>query len=324
MTTTSAPGKIILAGEHAVVYGRPAIAIPVWDRKAVVTIVAGADESGCHIVAPQISLDARLADLPDDNPLALIVRLALDAAGLSQVPDWRIHIHSTIPIAGGLGSGAAIGAAVVRAVIKRAGGDASPQLVSRLVFESERIYHGTPSGIDNTVIAYGTPIWFVKGESPSQFSVGAPLTLLIADSGISASTKEVVGAVRQEWQRDRARVEWLFDAIAAVVQRMRIVLERGGSEKLGALLTENQVLLRALQVSSDGLERLVEQAIAAGATGAKLSGAGRGGNIIASVTPDIMGDVRNALLAAGARSVIVTKLPVAQSTFDTPNDGAPT
>ena len=161
MFLATAPGKVILVGEHAVVYGRPAIAAPVWQTVATATIAPAAPGSGCHIIAPDVGLALRLADAGDDEPLAVVTRLALARLGITRAPDWQITLHSDIPIASGMGSGAALSTALVRAVMLGAGHAAEPAEVSDLVYESERFYHGTPSGIDNTVVAYGMPIWFV-------------------------------------------------------------------------------------------------------------------------------------------------------------------
>jgi mevalonate kinase len=307
-TTASAPGKIILVGEHAVVYGRPAIAVPVGEVKATATIMDMPPGSGCTLTAPDVGLQLRLTAALASQPLALIVRLALLRLGLPLDPDWQITVHSTIPIASGLGSGAALSAALVRVVYAHAGQPATPALVSELVFESERFYHGTPSGIDNTVIAYGLPIWFVKGAAPVPFRPKVPLTLVIADSGIAAPTKETVAEVRRGWLADPARYEACFDAIAALTQAARLAIEQGALATVGHLFNENQARLVQLGVSSPPLKRLIEAAHAVGALGAKLSGGGRGGNVIALVQPETVEAVRRALLAAGAKHVIVTTI----------------
>ncbi|RIK37930.1 MAG: mevalonate kinase [Chloroflexi bacterium] len=306
MTAASAPGKVILVGEHAVVYGRPAIAVPVWEVTATVTVTDRAPGAGCVLIAHDIGLHQRLDSTPDSEPLALVTRLALAQLGLPSNPDWQIELRSTIPIASGLGSGAALSAALVRALFAHAGQPVAPAQVSQLVYESERFYHGTPSGIDNTVVAHGQPVWFVKGEEPVVIEPKGSLTLLIADSGIAAPTKETVGDVRRGWQADPVRYEAWFDAIAAVAREARQAIEEGDLARLGRLFDENQALLAQLGVSSPPLERLVEAARAAGALGAKLSGGGRGGNVIALVEPANEEPVRQALLASGAKRTIST------------------
>ena len=162
-----------------------------------------------------------------------MTRLALAELGIDDVPDWRIDLQSSIPIASGLGSGAALSTALVRAIFAHAGGPTDAEVVSRIVFESERIYHGTPSGIDNTVIAHGVPIWFVKGERPQPFTPPVRFLLAIADSGIRSPTKETVGDVRRGWQANPARFEAWFDQIAALVWQGRRAIEAGDLGRLG-------------------------------------------------------------------------------------------
>ena len=304
--TATAPGKVILLGEHAVVYGRPAIVVPVWQTVATAQVQAGEPGSGCVLVAHDLGETIRLRASGDEQPLALVARLALAELGIVGEPDWRIDLRSTIPIAGGLGSGAAISTALVRAIFAQAGQPAAPQTVSRIVYESELIYHGTPSGIDNTVVAYGAPIWFVRGQPPQVFAPAVPFTLVIADSGIHSPTKETVGDVRRAWQAEPARYEALFDAVAALVHEAHRALSTGDLPTLGLLMNENQAILEQLGVSSGPLERLIAAARGAGALGAKLSGGGRGGNVTTLAAEDRAEAVKEALLAAGAVRVIVT------------------
>jgi len=305
-TAATAPGKIILVGEHAVVYGRPAIAVPVWERVATATITPLPSGAGCFLITPDIGRRFVLADTADDNPLALVTRLTLAKLGAPNNPDWQIEMRSQLPIASGLGSGAALSTALVRAIYAQLGQPADPAQVSALVYESERFYHGTPSGIDNTVIAYGMPVWFIKGQLPATFQPRHPLTLAIADSGIAAPTKETVGDVRHGWQSNPARYEGWFDEIGALVQAARQAIEQGDLPGLGALFNQNQAVLAQLGVSSPQLDQLIAAARTAGALGAKLSGGGRGGNMIALLDPAQTQRTVAALQHAGARNVIVT------------------
>lgn len=308
LTTASAPGKIILLGEHAVVYGRPAIAVPVWEIVATATITDLPAGSHCVLIAPDIGLQTRLIDAPESLALALVVRLTLARLDLPPDPNWQITVASTIPIASGLGSGAALSTALVRALYAHTGQPVTPAVVSELVFESERLYHGTPSGIDNTVIAYGLPVWFVKGQSPTIFTPRQPFTLVIADSGIAAPTKTTVADVRLGWQADPVGYERRFDAIAQLTVAARQAIEEGEIAELGPLFDRNQALLVELGVSSLPLERLTQAAKTAGALGAKLSGGGRGGNVIALVGPEKIMAVQQALFANGAKSALVTTI----------------
>jgi mevalonate kinase len=307
MITAIAPGKIILAGEHAVVYGRPAIAAPVWEVQAKATMSAAPPGSGCIIQARDLSKEIRLAQASDDEALALVTRLALARFGLPANPDCRIELTSEIPIASGLGSGAALSAALVRALALFAGQTPDPALVSELVYESEKLYHGMPSGIDNTVVAYGMPVWYIKGRPPERFTPGMRLTIAIGDSGIASPTRRTVGEVRRRWQEAPECYERWFDEIAAVVHAVRYVIEYGEPAALGALFDQNQHLLAQIGVSTPALEQLIVAAREAGAYGAKLSGGGGGGNMIALVDDETATPVKAALLHAGARRVLITR-----------------
>ncbi|MCU0509050.1 MAG: mevalonate kinase [Anaerolineae bacterium] len=305
IAVASAPGKVILFGEHAVVYGRPALAAPVAQVCASAVVEAG--EPGSGLILDAMDLRERVTLACAGHPLAEIARLALAELGMSE-PDWRVGISSTIPIASGMGSGAAVSAALARAIATAAGRPFSAETVSALVYEVERLHHGTPSGVDNTVIAYGQPVYFKRGEAPQPFAIGAPLMLAIGDTGIASPTKVAVGDVRAGWQRETARYEALFDAVAEIVESARQAIAAGRVGELGPLMNQNHGLLREMGVSSPELDRLVEAARAAGAGGAKLSGGGRGGNMIALVTRETAATVANALSAAGARRVIVTDI----------------
>ena len=308
MTTAIAPGKIILIGEHAVVYGRPAIAAPVWGLQATATILDAPPGTGCLISAPDVDLHFSLAEVGDEQPLALVLRLALRRIGMTHIPDWQVELHSELPIAGGLGSGAALSAALVRAIFAHTRQTIDVNTVSELVFESERFYHGTPSGIDNSVIAHGMPIWFVKGEPPVPFLPSCSLHFVIADSGVRSPTKETVGDVRKGWQQSPAQYESWFDAIAQIAHQARQSIEQGQGDELGGLFTQNHALLQQIGVSSPLLDRLVQAALDVGAEGAKLSGGGRGGNVIALIKPKQREAVEQAFLQAGAKRVLATKI----------------
>lgn len=311
----SAPGKVILFGEHAVVYGRPALAVPVTQVRAEATVEPGLEGAGPVIYAEDLREEVIVADAPADHPLAAAVRMALAQLGLAEPPSWKVTVHSTIPVASGLGSGAAVSAAIVCALADAAGRALAPPEVSALVFEVEKLHHGTPSGVDNTVIAYGHPVYFARrgGRPPEPahtvffpVRIGRPFQLAIANSGIASPTRVAVEDVRRACQREPARFEGLFDGIARVVEAARIAISEGEPERLGPLMDENHALLSEMGVSCPELDGLARAARRAGAAGAKLSGAGRGGNLIALVTEQTAGPVTAALRAAGAVDVIIT------------------
>jgi len=296
--------------------------------------------SGITIDAPDLERRWTLADTPD-HPLSELVMSILAYLGITVPLDLLIEIRSAIPIAGGMGSGAAIATALARALTSHLGRNLLEAEISALVYTSEQRFHGTPSGIDNTVIAYEHPIWFVR-ESPSSvvasqlqeasasapdmgtdqprttdngqrthltiepIRIATPFTLLIGDTGLRSPTRLPVGDVRQRWQADPACYQALFDAIGGLVVQARAALAEGDLGALGALLDQNHDLLSRMGVSSTELDRLVGAARVAGALGAKLSGAGWGGVMIALVTPAVHERVVQALHDAGAARVLET------------------
>jgi len=307
MSTASAPGKIILFGEHAVVYGRPALAVPVTQVHATVTVEAGA-EPGVWLEAPGIDLHCFLSAIPADHPLAAAVYHVVAALGVSLPEALKIRIHSTIPVASGLGSGAAVSVALIRALSAFLGQPLPDERVSALAYEVEKIHHGTPSGIDNTVITYARPVYFVKGRPIETFHAGQPFSLVIADTGIPAPTREAVGDVRKLWEAHPEECEKIFDEIGQIADLARQKITSGEWQALGELMDRNHLLLRQLTVSCPALDRLVQAARQAGALGAKLSGGGRGGNMIALIDKENAPAVTEALKSAGARRTIVTQV----------------
>ncbi len=308
-----APAKAILFGEHAVVYGRPAIAVPVTQVQARASVTAEplAPAGRVWLEAPDTGLSCDLASLTDDHPARLLVEGLLKTLAIDHLPALRLRISSTIPIAAGLGSGAAVSVAALRAISAFIGHPLDDAQVNALAFEVEKAYHGTPSGIDNTVITYACPLYFTKGQPFELLKVAAPFTLVIADSGVPSPTAVAVAGVRERWQSNPERYEALFDEIATVVKAARQVIESGAAEDLGPLMDQNQRFLQEMGVSSAELERLVEGARSAGAWGAKLSGGGQGGNMLALVPPQKAEAVVAALTLAGAVRTITSVVQAA-------------
>jgi mevalonate kinase len=185
----------------------------------------------------------------------------------------------------------------------------SDEEVNKLVFEIEKLYHGTPSGIDNTVITYAKPVYFIKGRPGETFTVGKPFTLVIGDTGIQAPTKQAVADVRRLWLKDTSRFEGIFNEIAQLSLIARRSIESGRPDMLGELIDHNHILLQEMTVSSPELDRLVIAARNAGASGAKLSGGGRGGNMIALVDKKEDAEkIAQAILSAGAKQTLITEV----------------
>lgn len=304
----SAPGKIILFGEHAVVYNRPALAVPV-NQVQVDVEVLDSDKPGVWINASMVDLHGELSTLPSDHPIgSVILKVAQHLLGISPLPNISITIVSTIPVAAGLGSGAAVSVALIRVLSSFLSKPLTNEKVNQLVFEIEKLHHGTPSGIDNTVITYNMPVYYIKEKPIETFICGKPFTIVIGDTGVPAPTKESVGDVRRLWLRDSNRFESIFNEVAQISTMARHLIETGRPELLGELMNHNHEFLQQMTVSSPELDVLVAAARKAGALGAKLSGGGRGGNMIALVDPASAESVAEALISAGAKRTIITEV----------------
>ncbi len=294
------------------VYGRPAIAVPVRGLRTIARVTPLTTGHGLRLMAHDLHEQVWLRDAPEDHPLGKAARLVLEHLNATE-PNAELHITSTLPIAAGLGSGAAVAVATIRALARFLGRELPAEEVSALAYEVEKLHHGTPSGIDNSVVAWEQPIYFVKGQPPHPFRLTGTLHLLIADCGKRSATKQAVAEVRRHWQNSPDEFEAYFDAIAQITRKARQALAQGDRAALGDLLTRNHAILQKLGVSLPILDDLVTAARSAGALGAKLTGGGLGGNMIALVTPATQEAVRQALRDAGAVRVWVTPGPHAQS-----------
>ncbi|MCY4022829.1 MAG: mevalonate kinase [Anaerolineaceae bacterium] len=298
MIRESAPAKIILFGEHAVVHGQPAIALPFPALRAQITIRESATAlefrsvNGTLLAAPH--LPKRSDPLLLQVLLTILCRLRIDAREVS------VLLDSGIPQACGLGSGAAIATALTRALARHAGRSISAAEVNDIVFETETLFHGTPSGIDNTVIVHESALCFTRGMEPLPVRIARPFQLLVADSGDRCATHIPVSAVREQLQLHPEETAMILEDIGAIVHRASRALACMQPPALGALMYDNHALLGKLGVSSPLLDDLVCAARSAGAAGAKLSGAGRGGVVIALVEESRADDVALALEEAGA------------------------
>ncbi|TAM90292.1 hydroxymethylglutaryl-CoA reductase, partial [bacterium] len=199
-------GKIILIGEHAVVYGRHAIAAPV-----AMVIRARAEDSsdGTQLIIPRWGVEQRLdPGTKRSNLLLQSLELILKRLALVDRP-LRIFVDANVPRAGGLGGSAALAVAVIRALDAHCALGLTDGEVCAHAYECERLAHGTPSGIDNTVATYGRPLLYQRGEPPlvEALHVAKPLPMVIGLSGVESLTAHTVARVREAWQRDTPRYE---------------------------------------------------------------------------------------------------------------------
>lgn len=307
--TATAPGKIILFGEHAVVYGEPALAVPVptLQARVIISPVITGQSGQIQIEAPDISLSSSLTDLERDHPLRAAVNQVVGEESLDRIPACQIQIISSIPPASGLGSSAAISSALIRALSGFLGEALTDEEVSRAAFEVEKIHHGTPSGIDNSVVTFQQPVFYQKGKPLEFLSIKRPFQLLIAGSGSPGDTKKAVAQVRENWIEDPLRYNQFFTEIGTITTTARELITSGEIQKLGPLMENNHSILKEMGVSTPALDRLAQAAKQAGALGAKLSGGGLGGYLIALPGDDI-DPVREALLDNGAENVVLTTI----------------
>ncbi|MHB0923099.1 MAG: mevalonate kinase [Bellilinea sp.] len=315
--TSFAPAKLILFGEHSVVYDRPAIAIPFTGvhARAAIFAMPVAPSGQVQIDAQAVQMDKTLDQLDPDDPIAITIHGVMDKFGISSLPAMHIRLTSTIPIAAGMGSSAAVSVALARALSTFLGHPLPDADINDIAFKVEQQLHFTPSGVDNTVITYARPVYFVRSQPLEFLHVLQPFDLIIADSGISAATGPMVSGVRERFNADPARYNALFDKISSIVLLARDCIEHGSAVDLGPLLIENHALLKGIGVSTPELDILVEAAMTAGALGAKLTGGGGGGNIIALAPEDRIENIQNALLAAGAHQVWTAKVLPPQEPF---------
>lgn len=307
----SAPGKIILCGEHAVVYGKPAIALPVFNVKTKCNIIArpSAPTDETLIIAPNIGLKCHFGCLVETHPIRTTIRLVLEHLKIDHLPVCEIQIHSTLPTAAGLGSSASTSVALIRALSAFLGHPFDNEVANQIAFEIEKIHHGTPSGIDNTVITFEKPLFFIKNKPIEFLQLCKPLTLIIADSGIKSATVKVVQQVKELHKANPQKYDGLFDQIEMISLSIKQHLESGKIKSVGELLSRNQDILREMGVSSPKLDRLVTSAVEHGALGAKLSGGGQGGNMIALVEPENAESIAAVLKSEGAVNTIITQVP---------------
>jgi mevalonate kinase len=282
-------GKVILLGEHAVVYGVPALAVGI-DRGARAT--ARALEKGPSTLLVR-GWNVTVRDNEEEHDLARAFRALLDASRDDDptLPAFAVEVEADLPPGGGLGCSAAIGVAIARAVHPGVGDDG----LQERAMAWERVFHGNPSGVDAAVSALGGCVFFRKGEPLERVRVRGPLYLCVGSTGIASGTKTMVDAVARLRARRPEIVAKSFEGVRSLVHNARLAVEAGDRFALGRLMDLNQMLLGGLFVSSQEIERMCSLAREAGALGAKLTGAGGGGSVVALVPSAPVGD---AVLAA--------------------------
>lgn len=289
--------KVILLGEHSVVYGHPAVALPLHDLRMRATAAPVPGPSRL------CSLDYR-GPIDRSGPRFACVARAFDKARefsgrLGQ--SFEITTRSDFPHARGLGSSAAASGAVIRAVLDACRRDASADELFALTQMAERVAHGNPSGLDAAATSSSSPIRFQGGRMRPVSQRIAHAHLVIADSGVQGSTREAVSGLRRRYEQDAEGVGPLIDGLGALARTAITALHDGDAPALGEAMNRAHTVLAGLDLSLPVLDRLVGAARRAGALGAKLTGGGLGGCVIALTGSEGTADrVRSALRRAGA------------------------
>ncbi|MFH1434884.1 MAG: mevalonate kinase [Pseudomonadota bacterium] len=261
--TGNGGGKLILMGEHAVVYGKPAIGMNL-DRgiEAALTAI----DKG----PPTVELDQR--------GFAAFVSAAAHA-GLDP-GRFNVAITSSLPVGQGLGSSAALSVALGRAMLAALGREETDEKVIELAHVMETVFHGSPSGMDARLALGRGPLLFRKGEEPETLRVGAAVPIVVLTTESSPSTKVMVRRVREQYEKNPKKISGLMDHIENLVLEAGTFIQKGHLYELGRAMNENHGVLWALGVSTGELDSLREKALKAGSPGAKLTGGGGGGAVI--------------------------------------------
>ena len=271
--------KIILIGEHSVVYGEPSIALPfsAIKIKALVTSSTTKTTIDCAFY------NGLLDDMPELlDSLKKAILLSLEKIKQTNTP-LAIRIVSDIPAERGMGSSAAVAVATVRALFDYFNVTLPYSLLLQIVDEAEKIAHGNPSGLDALMTSSNTPYFFIKGQVPLAISLNLDAVLIVADTGITGRTKQVVAAIAQKYQaeQDSGPYHLAIQKLGQLAHSSKQFIESNEPVKLGHAFNEAQDALSLLEVSSPELNTLITVARENGALGAKLTGGGAGGCMIA-------------------------------------------
>jgi mevalonate kinase len=245
-----------------------------------VGIARGAHARAAPSERSTLRIGDRAAELGDGSEVARGLEALLDALGARNL---AVEVTLELPAGCGLGASAAIGVASAKAVLELLEPRVTPtfERVFTAAMAWEQVFHGNPSGVDAAASTRGGCIQYSKGEGVELVGLGRSLPLVIAVAGPPASTREMVESVARLKERRPEVVQKTLDGILSLVKNARLCLESGDSPGLGQLMNLNQMLLSGLHVSTEGIERACALARDAGALGAKLTGAGGGGSVVA-------------------------------------------
>ena len=270
--------KIILMGEHSVVYGQPAIALPLPSVQLSVTLSSRQDNQ--RIIKSRY-YHGSLENLP--SSMIGIKKLidTLSARFNDQETGWDLKIESQLPAERGMGSSAASAIAIIRAFFDYYDEPLDRTLLLQLADVEEQITHRSPSGLDAATVSSDKPLFYVKGRIGVPIEMNLDASLVIADTGKKGATKEAILAVKDELKNNDEKAEEHIKHLGELVNQTKDYLAQNDIVKLGDALNFAQTDLAALNVSDPSLDHLIHVARDNGALGAKLTGGGRGGCMIA-------------------------------------------
>ena len=267
-------GKVILLGEHAVVHGCPAIAAGI--ERGVRAKAQTAARNLLRLAPWGLEVSP---DPEGDEPLERAFAAAL--ASYPEPPTVELRAEVELPAGAGLGCSAAIGVAVLDAIDEALGLERSREELASAALVWEKVFHGNPSGVDNTMSALGGVALFRRGEPLRPLHVNKPLHLAIGYSGQPSSTREMVASVARQLKDDPERVKKAFEGIEVLVRNARVAIEAGDLVALGQLFDLNHTILNALMLCTTKVDAMCQAAREAGALGAKMTGGGGGGCMFA-------------------------------------------
>ncbi len=299
----TAPGKAILFGEHSVVYRGPALVIAI-DRRARI-IASKRDDKRIGFDCLDLGFEgyfegdhykAITGENWRGNRLqAMLVSARKTMERLDIQSGVDLTIRSDIPVAAGLGSSAAICVCTVASIAELFDGDLSNQEICELAYEGEKVLHGTPSGVDNNISTFGGVLSYERGVGIEKIDFEGALPLIIGNSKRKRSTRRLVARVKSLRNRNPELVDKIIDSMAELSRKGLEALQEKDYAKVGDLMNINHGLLSSIGVSIARLDILVHAARGSGAYGAKLTGAGGGGCMIAIASPDKLHDISKAI-----------------------------
>jgi len=304
-----AHAKAILLGEHAVVYGAPALALPIPQLTATASAGwsrPGADDRG-ELSFTMTGSASRAVVTRVSDGLGQLTRAFKERMGITGAPHLDVILDVAIPPGRGLGSSAAHSRAIVLALADLFDRELDRDTAFELVQTAENVAHGRASGVDAMAVGATGPLRFQAGRA-RDLDVGCEGLFILADSGTAGSTKEAVELLRKGFQREAGSQERFLRRATGLVDEAELALAEGESERLGALLTDYHELMRAAGLSTDRIDAMVEGALKAGSLGAKITGGGLGGCVLALTQPEQARAVARQLHAAGAVQTWVVPL----------------